>query len=174
MYIYLLNKTMKKIKLKKIWITIILWLLSIIYIPNNIFAEDLNDLDIDWFYIIKEVEDIDKLDVAIKNIWSTWWKVWETYNATASGLKTSEQIATWIMNWDTLMNYLVYIVQFTSQLWLVVWGWFIMYAWYKYMFSVFNWSQPPSSTVKNAIIWVIIVIFSYAIMKTLTSLIWIS
>jgi hypothetical protein len=174
MYIYLLNKTMKKIKLKKIWITIILWLLSIIYIPNNIFAEDLNDLDIDWFYIIKEVEDIGKLDDAIKIVWATWWKVWETYNATASGLKTSEQIATWIMNWDTLMNYLVYIVQFTSQLWLVVWGWFIMYAWYKYMFSVFNWSQPPSSTVKNAIIWVIIVIFSYAIMKTLTSLIWIS
>lgn len=174
MYIYLLNKTMKKIKLKKIWITIILWLLSIIYIPNNIFAEDLNDLDIDWFYIIKEVEDIDKLDVAIKNIWSTWWKVWETYNATASGLKTSEQIATWIMNWDTLMNYLVYIVQFTSQLWLVVWGWFIMYAWYKYMLSVFDWWKAPSSTVKNAIIWVIIVIFSYAIMKTLTSLIWIS
>ena len=124
---------MKKIKLKKIWITIILWLLSIIYIPNNIFAEDLNDLDIDWFYIIKEVEDIGKLDDAIKIVWATWWKVWETYNATASGLKTSEQIATWIMNWDTLMNYLVYIVQFTSQLWLVVWGWFIMYAWYKYI-----------------------------------------
>ena len=167
---------MKKIKLKKIWITLILCVFSIIYVPNNTFAEDPeNDLDVDWFYIIKEVEDIDKLDDAIKNVWATWWKVMETYNATANDLKTSEQIATWIMNRDTLINYLVYIVQFASQLWLLVWWWFIMYAWYKYMLSIFNnWWKAPSSTIKNAIIGVIIVIFSYAIMKTLTSLIWIS
>ena len=166
---------MKKIKLKKIWITLILCVFSIIYVPNNTFAEDPeNDLDVDWFYIIKEVEDIDKLDDAIKNVWATWWKVMETYNATANDLKTSEQIATWIMNRDTLINYLVYIVQFASQLWLLVWWWFIMYAWYKYMLSIFNNWWAPSSTIKNAIIGVIIVIFSYAIMKTLTSLIWIS
>lgn len=166
---------MEKIKLKKIWITLIFCLFSIIYVPNNTFAEDPeNDLDVDWFYIIKEVEDIGKLDDAIKKVWATWWKVMETYNATASSLKTSEQIATWIMNRDTLINYLVYIVQFASQLWLLIWWWFIMYAWYKYMLSVFDWWKAPSSTIKNAIIGVIIVIFSYAIMKTLTSLIWIS
>ena len=42
------------------------------------------------------------------------------------------------------------------------------------MVSVFNWGKLPTETVKNAIIWVIIVIFSFAIMKTLTSFIGLS
>jgi hypothetical protein len=133
-------------------------------------------MDVEGFEIMPKLkpEEISEINTAIKEIWSEGWKVWENYNKNASGLTTAKQITSWIMTRNTIMNYLVFVVKFLSQLWLVVWAWFIMYAWYKYMLSVFNWWKTPSSTLKNAIIWVIIVIFSYAIMKVFTSIIWLT
>ena len=132
--------------------------------------------DVDWFTIIPKIKDTWAIDTKIERIWSEWWQVWKHYTDEADQMEPEEQIASWIMNWDTILNYLVFVVKFLSQLWLLVWVMFIMYAWYKYMVSVFvGWkTNGAPSTLKNAIIWVIIVIFSYAIMKTLTSFIWIS
>ena len=161
--------------LKKIWIIITFAVITTTNIPCHTFAAE-EDIEVDWFNIIPEIEDTTDINKHIKEIWESWWNVRKKYNEVASSadFSTSEQISSWIMNWDTIMNYLVFVVKFLSQLWLLVWTWFIMYAWYKYMVSVFNWWRTPTSTLSNAIIWVIIVIFSYAIMKTLTSLIWIS
>ena len=113
---------------------------------------------------------------AIEEIWDEPWNVMNKYRDIADRWngRLWMQMLTWIMNWNTIPNYLVFVVQFLSDLWLVVGVLFIMYAWYKYMISVINGWKVPNETVKNAIIWVIIVIFSYAILKTLTSLIWIS
>lgn len=135
-----------------------------------------DDLDVDGFEIMPklEPEEIEEINTKIKEIWSEGWKVWENYNKNASGMSTSKQISSWIMNRDTIMNYIVFIIKFLSQLWLLVWAWFIMYAWYKYMLTAFGQSKDASSTLTNAIIWVIIVIFSYAIMKILTSIIWLT
>ena len=166
---------MKKNLLKKIWLIMMAIFTISLMLPLNTYADE-NDLEVDGFNIMPELTgwQIDKIDQAIVEIWSTWWKVMEKYKQTAEGLKTSEQIASWIMTRNTIMDYLVFVVQFLSQLWLVVWAIFIMYAWYKYMISVFNNSKIPSETIKNAIIWVIIVIFSYAIMRILTSFIWLT
>ena len=135
-----------------------------------------SDLEVDWFNITPKLKSsqVEKVNEKIDLIWSHGWKVWDNYLQAAEDLTTSEQIASWIMNRNTILNYLTFIVQFLSQLWLLVWAGFIMYAWYKYMLSVFNWGKTPSSTLKNAIIWVIIVIFSYAIMRILTSIIWLT
>lgn len=159
----------------KFWINILIITCCTLLFTNNIYAQS-NDLEVDWFNILPELteEDISDINNKIKTIWNTWWRVWEAYNNAASGMSTAKQISSWIMNWDTIMNYLVFIVKFLSQLWLVVGTWFIMYAWYKYMLSVFEWWKTPSETIKNAIIWVIIVIFSYAIMRILTSIIWLT
>ena len=161
--------------IKKIWTIITFITLNTIIFPVFTLAQN-EEIKVDWFNILPELKEkeITEVDQKIAQIWQTWWKVWESYISWASELSTSQQIASWIMNRDTIMNYLVFIVQFLSQLWLVVWTLFIIYAWYKYMLSIFNGWKVPSETIKNAIIWVIIVIFSYAIMKTLTSLIWIS
>jgi hypothetical protein len=158
----------------KIWTSSAFMILCICFIPNT-YAQN-NNLAVDWFNILPELTEtgISKVNESIDAIWRTGKNVWNEYNRVASWLSTSQQIASWIMNRDTIMNYLVFIVQFLSQLWLVVWFGFIMYAWYKYMLSVFSWWKTPSSAIKNAIIWIIIVIFSYAIMKTLTSIIGIS
>ena len=167
---------MTKKLIKKIWITITFIIFNAICFPLFIFAKD--DLEVKWFNILPELTSgqVSNVNKKIEEIWQTWWNVWKAYNEATSWnkLSTQEQIASWIMNRDTLMDYIVFVVKFLSQLGLTVGMWFIMYAWYKYMLSVFNGWKTPTETIKNAIIWVIIVIFSYAIMKTLTSLIWIS
>jgi len=166
--------------MKTFWKIIVMCFLSIFIVPYHVLADQNQDLDPIDFSIIPELkpEEITDINTKIEEIWTTWWWVWNKYNeiAASSGFTTSKQVASWIMNWDTIMNYLVFVVQFLSQLWLAVGVIFIMYAWYKYMASVVSeWrDHNAGSTVKNAIIWVIIVIFSYAILKTLTSLIWIS
>ena len=167
---------MKKKRFKKFWIVSTLLILSTTFFSYKAFAAG-DDLDVDWFNIIPELteEEIKEWNEIITEIWQTWWKVMDNYRKKANELPTKKQVAYWIMNRNTIMNYIVFVIQFLSQLWLVVWWWFIMYAWYKYMISVFEWWKgTPSSTVKNAIIWIIIVIFSYAIMRTLTSIIWLT
>ena len=161
---------------KKLTIWIITSIFTIPLACFPMFTNADSDLDVDWFEIMPKLSwwQITEVNEAIKEIWGKGWEVWKTYNSKADKLKTSEQIASWIMNRDTLMNYLVFIVQFLSQLWILVWACFIMYAWYKYMLSVFSWWKTASSTLKNAIIGVIIVIFSYAIMRILTSIIWLT
>ena len=162
---------MKKI----IWVISAIFALSVLLLPTQISIAE-NDLSIDGFNIIPELDEdeIAEANGHINEVWSEWWHVWEHYNDIASGSTTSQQLATWIMNRDTIMNYIVFVIQFLSQLWLLVWVIFIMYAWYKYMVSVFESWKTPSSTIKNAIIWVLIIIFSYAIMRILTSIIWLT
>ena len=165
---------MKKKLVKKIWLIISFCVLSLGAFHYNVsFAQD-----VDGFNIIPELteQEIKESNDNIRKVWSKWWEVWVKYNdiADKTQKKPAQQLASGIMNRDTIMNYLVYVVQFISQLWLFVWAIFIIYAWYKYMLSVFNWWKTPSSTVTNDIIWVTIVIFSYAIMRILTSLIWLT
>jgi hypothetical protein len=47
----------------------------------------------------------------------------------------------------------------------------IVYAWYLYSTTVFGWwdASKWNKAIKDAIIWILIVSFSYAIMKFLTA-----
>ena len=164
---------MKKL-FRKIWLIIIISAFSLVLLPHNTSADDMK---VDDFNILPELTDEEKTEVnsAIDEIWKSAWNVWNVYNQKAAdpNFTTEEQIASWIMNWDTIMNYLVFVVKFLSQLGMVVWLIFIMYAGYKYMFNVFHqksWKQP----LVNVIIGVVIIIFSYAIMRLLTSLVWLT
>lgn len=98
------------------------------------------------------------------------WSLWSKYNEKAKEMDDNiwAQIASWIMTWDTLLNYVIYIIKFLSQAWLVVWAASIIFWWYKYWLQVFTWNaQEGSRAIKFAIIWVLIIIFSYGIMKIL-------
>ena len=156
--------------LKSLRIVILFAMIAIIT-PYAVIAQD--TMEVDWFSIMPKLTDkeIDDTAKKIENIWHTWWNVWSEYTKAASGMSTQEQVASWIMNRGTIMDYLVFLVKFLSQLWITVWAIFIMYAWYIYMLKVFGGKGNPNTAIKNAIIWVIIVIFSYAILKFLTSLI---
>ena len=151
---------MKKIIYKILTLTI-LWIVLLIT-PFSIKAQE-------NLTIIQELDEDERghVNYWIEVIW--WWNVWENYRLAVKKLSLSERWAAWILGWEDILLFFTLLAGFLSQLWLIIWVIFIMYAWYKYMLSVFNGWSLPTSTVKNAIIWVIIVIFSYAIFRILTS-----
>ena len=106
---------MKKL-IKKIWIIWIIAIFNILSLPNFITTAQ----NVDGFNIIPELteEEAIKANQKIKEIWSTWWEVMNKYREVAAKDFTIEQqLATWVMNRDTIMNYLVFVIQFLSQLW---------------------------------------------------------
>ena len=162
-------------QLIKLFLTTILIVIISLSIDNHSFAAWSDDIDVDYYVIPKiNEESIQKIQDATDAIWRTWWSVMATYRAKAQTLTKEEQINSWIMTRDTIMDYLIFVIKFLSQIWLVIWAGYIMFAGYKYMTSVLTWSSAEKSMIPNAITLVIIIIFSYAIMKTLTSIVWLS
>jgi len=162
--------------MKKIYIKIILSIVILCSFWCISFYTNADDIEVEWLAISKKLTtwEVEHTNRRIKFLWSHPGEFWKNYRDAHKDLSFWERLASWIIGVDDIFNYLVFVIQFLSQLGLLVWVFFIMYAWYKYMLSVFNWGKTASSTLKNAIIWVIIVIFSYAIMKILTSFIWLN
>lgn len=153
---------------------IYMFLLSLyLLIHTSVYADD--------FVIIPENNStagatswMDAAAEAVKEVSSaSAWSVWDVYNKKANAMRGNlwAQMASGVMNWDTLLNYIIYLVKFLSQLAMVIWAATFIYAWYVYGTSIFTWNANQwTKAVKHAVIWMIIVIFSYAIMKILTSM----
>ncbi len=95
--------------------------------------------------------------------------VWDIYDDQASGLNTAEQIASGVMTWNTILDYGVLLLKFLSQAWLLVGALMFIYTWYKYIMSVITGDGEPSKdNIKYAIYGILIIVFSYAIMRILT------
>lgn len=103
------------------------------------------------------------------------WEVWDKYNEQADKLQSSEdlwaQMASGIFTWETILDYLVYVIKFLSQAGLFVGACFIIYAGYIYGSSALTGKDPSAgkTAIKNAIVGVLVVTFSYAIMKIVTA-----
>lgn len=99
--------------------------------------------------------------------------VWDKLNQKAAKYETGgdigAQFASGAFTWNTILNYVVYLVRFLSQVALVVGAGMIVFAGYKYAAAAFTGKPAGSGDVKNAIIGVLIVIFSYALIKILTA-----
>ena len=96
-------------------------------------------------------------------------KQWDKY-CWGSKVDLWGAFATGILSWECIIEYIVYIIKFISQVWLLVWVVMIIYAGYKYATAVFTGKTPSSDIIKDAIIWVLVVIFAYAIIKVLTAM----
>lgn len=162
--------------MKKICIKIILWILALFLVPCANFCTNANVEDIEWLEITKKLTtwEVEHTNRRINFLWANPSQFRDNYHKAHEDLNFWERLASWILEIDDIMNYMVYVVWFLSQLWMLIWVIFIMYAWYKYMVSIFNWWKAGGSTLKNAVIWVIIIIFSYAIMRILISIIWLA
>ena len=79
----------------------------------------------------------------------------------------SDQLSSWIMSWDTILDYCVYLVKFLWEVALLVWAVAIIYLWYKRITKEFLGNQPKGLTM--VIIWILIIIFAYVIVKLLRS-----
>ncbi len=82
-----------------------------------------------------------------------------------------DRLASGILSWDSLLEYVVYLVKFLSQIGLLI-GWVMMiYAGYQYASSIFGWDASKGKTaIQRAIIGIVVITFSYAIMKVLTNM----
>jgi hypothetical protein len=166
---------MKHLKKLILLLPIIFILFFSLSINSQTFAKEWDDVEIDYYIIPRLTEDETKtIQKDIQDIWNKPTKVQDEIRKKANSYTTAQCFNSWIMNRNCIMNYITFVIKFLSQFWLVVWTGFIMYAGYKYMTSVFNSNRTSPEIVKNAIIWVIIVVFSYAIMKTFTSIAWLS
>lgn len=98
--------------------------------------------------------------------------VWDKLNEKAKKYEENDdigaQFASGAFTRNTLLNYVIYLVRFLSQIALVIGAGMIVVAGYKYAQGAFTGKASGSEDIKNAIIGVLIVIFSYAIMRILT------
>ena len=112
------------------------------------------------------------VEKAVEDVWNKGGSVRDTYNQQATGMdgNVGDQMASGIMSRDTLLDYVVYLVRFLSQIGLVIGVVMIIYAGYLYATQIFGGkAESGKKAITNAIIWVLVVSFSYAIMKLLTS-----
>ncbi|MDD3263234.1 MAG: hypothetical protein PHR61_05355 [Candidatus Absconditabacteria bacterium] len=145
----------------------ILMLLISFGMYGSLFAQNLQ--------IIPEAKD--DVSSGVKNIGSEGGKVWDKYNEKAAELQKDgdlgAQMASGVFTWDTLLDYLAYLIKFLSEVGIFVGACFIVYAGYLYATSIFNSDSGATSkgntSIKNAIIGVIVITFSYAIMKAITA-----
>ncbi len=144
----------------------ILLLLISLGMYGSLFAQNLQ--------IIPTPKESSNVPSSVEQIW-VWWQVWDKYNERAVALSWDlwAQMASGVFTWDTLLDYLAYLIKFLSEVGIFVWACFIVYAWYLYATSIFSsdsWATSKWNTaIKNAIIWIIVITFSYAIMKAITA-----
>jgi len=125
------------------------------------------------FEIIPKASSGGDVTTRVDAVGQTWGNVWKAYNENAAALSGSvgDQLASGIMTRDTLLDYIVYLVRFLSQIGIFIGVIMIIYAGYLYASSVFEaWNMAKGkSAITNAIMGVLVIAFSYAIMKLLTS-----
>ena len=143
--------------MKKILLLIGIFVVSF---TGFVFAEDDK-----WWSLIPEWN-----PGAADTVWSTPWKVWTNYNS-AAWSNAWNSFASWVFSWDSVFAFFKYLANTLSQIGLIVWAVMIIYAWYKYAVWVFTGDASKwwQDAIKSAIYGVLIVIFSYAIMKLLIS-----
>ena len=99
------------------------------------------------------------------------WTVWSRYNKELSAGKGEldlwTQFATWVFSWNSIKLYAAYIIRFLLQIGLLIGAVMIIVAGYKYATAVYKWSDPGKKDIFNAILGVLVIIFSYAIIRIL-------
>lgn len=126
------------------------------------------------YSILPEVENPENLSEDVSWIGEEAGEVRNKYNDKAVEYekdgKLGEALATGVMTRNTILQYIVYLVKFISQIGLVIGAGMIIFAGYKYATNIFGWKTSEGNTaIKYAIIGILVISFAYAIMKIFTS-----
>lgn len=144
--------------------------MAILLISANIFLVLPTHAQTNDFAIIPQATG--DVGAAVNDVGLVGGKVRDNYNKQANTLKNDlgAQMASGIMTWNTLLDYVVYVVRFLSQIGLLIGAVMIIYAGYMYATEIFG-GEPSKGkkAITNAIVGVLVISFSYAIMKILTS-----
>lgn len=114
----------------------------------------------------------------ITEIWDISGKNWvlDNYNEKALELEKKGDLgtafATGVFSWKTIIKYIAYLMKFMSQLGLLIWGIMVLYAGYQYATVLFGGKGPndAKNAIKNAVIGILVIIFSYAIFRALVAM----
>lgn len=145
-------------------------MLVLLALWQTMFVSAQNGAD-DPFVLIPEAKDSQTAGNDAWNLWNKWasGEFRELYNESAEWMNDDVwwQLASGIMNRDTILLILGRVVTFLANGALVVWSWMIIYAWYLYVLSVFagDYTSQANEAIKWAIIGIVIVIFAYAILR---------
>ena len=153
--------------MKKTILSIMLWF----FLLSNL-SITLSGVSAEEFEIIPQAtEDV---GAAVESI-SVWGEVRNRYDKIASGYQAEgklwEAFASWVFTWSLVLDYIVYGIRFLSQAGIFVWALMIIYAGYIYASSIFTGKETGwwKKAITNAITGVLVIAFSYAIMKLVTS-----
>lgn len=125
--------------------------------------------------ILPNINETSGADVAesVKNVSNaSGWNTIDAYyqEAVKNENQAGKQIASGVMTRNTILDYAAYLVRFVSQIGLIIGAMMIIWAGYEYATYVFTGNAgKASSRIRKAIIGVIIIIFSYAIMRIITT-----
>ena len=149
---------------------IVFWLLISFILSTPTFASLANTRN-DLHIIPETQESTEELDKKVKDIAKNPGKVLETYNNKADELAQKGDLgsafATGIFNRDLILLYIAYLVQFLSQLGMLIWGIMVVYAGTIFGFWDVKWAK---TAIEQAIKGILVISFSYAILKILTSM----
>lgn len=166
----MIRKIISKLYLSSLLFTVFVYLFWAFWYLSFSFVSA-KDLD---FAIVPEAEMSDDAVINdVKSLANSPWSVWDKYKEISSNDKRSlgDKLSSGIMTRDTLLDYVVYLIKFMSQLWLVVGAVMFIYAGYMYATDIMWWDASKwKKAIKYAIVWVVVLSFSYAIMKILTNM----
>lgn len=125
------------------------------------------------FTIIPQSSNKDTVTQQVKSLGSTdaAGNFWNKYRDAADNkvVDVGDQLASGILNRDTLLNYTVYLVRFMAQFALFVGALMVIYSGYNYAMAAFTGKQGSADPIRNAIKGILIITFSYALIRILTS-----
>lgn len=126
----------------------------------------------DDFFILPK--DDNGADAAVERLINKWGGVWDQYDTEAytnpalvGEENVGNQLSSGIMTWDTLINYLVLLLQFLSQVGILVWVLMIIFVGYQYATYSITGQDPKTSYITDAIVGILVISFSYAILNIL-------
>ena len=139
------------------------------FVWTFVFAQDLD------FEIIPESSKSQQqlIDTEVKKVAESPGRVRDKYREISEDPSRTlwDKMASGIMDWDTILDYVVYLVKFMSQLGLLIGALMFIYAWYMYATQIMWWDESKWKTaMKNAIIGVVVLSFSFAILKIVTNM----
>lgn len=142
-------------KMKKRLLAIILWIFALFV----------------WFWFAAEQASFEIIPSSSDGAWeivekvkAEWGHVRDNYKKQSQwNLSLWTQFASGVMTWDTILDYVVYLMKFLGQLALLVWAVMIIYLWYKKAAGSLFSKNP--NMLWRIILWILVVSFSYVIIR---------
>lgn len=109
----------------------------------------------------------------VEELTKPWVKFWDKYNDHGDSFNKWKRDLWWaigsgIITWDTILTLLTQIIKFIANASMVIGAGMFIYAGYLYVTAVYSWESQTSKAneaVKDAVIGIVLVIFSYSIQR---------